>query len=63
MYFFQRDKIMILSHQGGSMKKVFGILVISCICILLGLSVRWSKEKGLSLVSSAYKLENTVNML
>lgn len=45
------------------MKKVFGILVISCICILLGLSVRWGRERGISLVDFDYKLENTVNML
>lgn len=44
------------------MKKVFGILVISCICILLGLSVRWSRERGVSLVDFDYKLDNTVNM-
>ena len=33
------------------MKKVFGILVLSCICILLGLSVKWSKEKNISLAA------------
>ncbi len=44
------------------MKKVLGILMLSCICILLGLSVRWSKEKGISLVDPTHKLENAVEM-
>ena len=34
------------------MKKVFGILIISCICLLLGLSVKWSKERNISLAVS-----------
>lgn len=33
------------------MKKVLGILIISSFCIILGLSVRWSREKNVSLVS------------
>ena len=33
------------------MKKILGILLLSCVCILLGLSVRWSREKNISLVS------------
>ncbi len=37
------------------MKRVIGILVVSCICILLGLSVKWNKEKGLSLVDCSDK--------
>ena len=44
------------------MKKVFGILLLSCICILLGLSVRWGRDRGLSLVDPTYKLEKRVNM-
>ena len=44
------------------MKKVLGILLLSCVCILLGLSVRWSRERGLSLVDPVYKLEKMVNM-
>lgn len=31
------------------MKKVFGILIISCICMLLGLSIKWSRERNVSL--------------
>ena len=45
------------------MKKVLGILLISCICLLLGLSVRWSKEKNISLVSRIEFSEKGVNML
>ena len=51
-----------IKSQGGSMKKVFGILLLSCICILLGLSVRWGRDRGLSLVDPTYKLEKRVNM-
>ena len=45
------------------MKKVLGILLISCICILLGLSVKWSIERNLSLVSSIEFCEKGLNML
>ena len=38
------------------MKKVLGILALSCICIMLGLSVKWSRDKSISLISM---LENT----
>lgn len=34
----------------GAMKKVFGILMVACICIALGLSVRWGRECDVSLV-------------
>ena len=34
------------------MKKVFGILIISCICLVLGLSIKWSKERDISLAVS-----------
>lgn len=33
------------------MKKILGILLLSCVCILLGLSVKWSREENISLVS------------
>ena len=39
------------------MKRVIGILIVSCICILLGLSVKYNKEKGISLVGDANVLE------
>ena len=44
------------------MKKVFGILIISCICLLLGLSVKWSKERNISLAVYAnnYELEGVM---
>ena len=45
------------------MKKIIGILALSCICILLGLSVKWSKEKDISLIDPLNKSEITVNML
>ena len=45
------------------MKKVVGILVISCICIMLGLSVKWGREKDLSLVDPLNKLELAAKML
>ena len=40
------------------MKKIFGILMVTCICIALGLSVRWSRDSDISLVSerAAYRL-------
>ena len=44
------------------MKRVIGILVVSCICILLGLSVKWNKEKGFSLVGYADKSEFWLEM-
>ena len=34
------------------MKKIFGILLLSCVCILLGLSVKWGRESKLTLVST-----------
>lgn len=33
------------------MKKMLGVLVVSCMCILLGLSVKWGRERRLTLVS------------
>ena len=33
------------------MKRFFGILLLSCICMLLGLSVKWSRANDISLVS------------
>ena len=35
------------------MKKVLGILGLSCVCILLGLSIKWSIAEDVSLVSAA----------
>ena len=45
------------------MKKVLGILLLSCICILLGLSVKWSRDRNISLVSYCYNCEKTAEML
>ena len=38
------------------MKKVIGILVLTSFCILLGLSVDWSRERDVTLVG-AYSAE------
>lgn len=53
MFLLFRGKIRILNHRRKRMKKVFGILLLSFICIALGLSVRWSREQGISLVTAA----------
>ena len=45
------------------MKKVLGILILSVVCILLGLSVKWSREKDVSLVDPLDHTEITVFML
>jgi len=45
------------------MKKVLGILLLSCICILLGLSVKWSKDTNISLVTTQNKADISLNML
>lgn len=45
------------------MKKVFGILFLSCLCILLGLSVKWSREKDVSLVDPLEKSKISAYML
>ena len=63
MFFLFYGKISILNHNGGSMKKVLGILLLSCICILLGLSVKWSRDRNISLVSYCYNCEKTAEML
>ena len=42
------------------MKKVLGILLLSCICMLLGLSVKWSRDKDVSLVCSCVERENAL---
>ena len=34
------------------MKKVLGILGLSCACILLGLSIKWSIAENITLVSA-----------
>ena len=45
------------------MKKLLGILLLSCVCILLGLSVRWNRDKNLSLVSPSENSTLAVDML
>ena len=49
MFFLSQGKISKKTREKKRMKKVLGILAISCICILLGLSVRWNKDKDVSL--------------
>lgn len=34
------------------MKKVFGVLMVTLLSILLGISVRWSRERNISLITS-----------
>ena len=63
MIFLCFVKITILITQGGNMKKIFGILALSCICILLGLSVKWGRDKALSLVDPDCSIGKTENML
>lgn len=41
------------------MKKILGILVLASVCMLLGLSVRWSREQDVTLVSGVYTDEIT----
>ena len=41
------------------MKKILGILVLASVCMLLGLSVRWSREQDVTLVSDVYTDEIT----
>ena len=38
------------------MKKILGIIGLSCACILLGLSVKWSIAENISLRSSLANL-------
>ena len=45
------------------MKKVFGILLLSCVCMLLGLSVKWSRSRNVSLVNVEIVSDNLLNML
>ena len=45
------------------MKKVFGIFLFSCMCILLGLSVKWSREERLTLVSLCENTDLYCDML
>ena len=45
------------------MKKVFGILIISCICMLLGLSIRWGRERNVSLAVATINIEDVGVML
>ncbi len=35
---------------GGEMKKILGILMVVCICIALGISVGWFRERDVSMV-------------
>lgn len=50
MFLLLRDKIL-LKKEERRVKKVLGILVLTSFCILLGLSVGWSRERDVSLVS------------
>ena len=45
------------------MKKILGILVLASVCILLGLSVEWSKERNVTLVSAEQGEEISAVML
>lgn len=42
------------------MKKLIGILLFSIVCIGLGLSVRWFREQGITLVTSSNDADMTV---
>ena len=55
-----RDKLAIKNEKEKIMKKVLGILLLSCICILLGLSVRWNKDRDVSLVTSFAEGDNVL---
>ncbi len=35
------------------MKRIFGIFMLACVCLALGLSVRWGREEEVSLVCLA----------
>ena len=45
------------------MKKVLGILGLSSVCILLGLSIKWSVAENISLVSAASNIKICLCML
>ena len=45
------------------MKKVIGVILLSCVCILLGLSVKWSVVENISLVSNGQNPALYPNML
>lgn len=51
-----RGKNKVKDLLGGIMKKVFGILMVACICIALGLSVKWSRDRNVSLVDGRITL-------
>lgn len=34
------------------MRKIIGIFMLACICLILGLSVRWGREADVSLASA-----------
>ena len=53
MFLLPRDKIQVIPRKEKFMKKMIGVLVVSCMCILLGLSVKWGRERRLTLVSLA----------
>lgn len=63
MFFLPVDKIRIKSKREKFMKKILGILALSCICILLGLSVKWYKDRDVSLVFRACEEEIDLIML
>ena len=52
-----------IKSQGGSMKRVLGILVLSCICLILGLSVRWFRENDMTLITTQNITDISENML
>ena len=45
------------------MKRVLGILVLSCICLILGLSVRWFRENDMTLITTQNITDISENML
>ena len=63
MFSLPKDKIQIKSKREKFMKKILAILALSCICILLGLSVKWNKDRDVSLVSVACEEEIRLIML
>lgn len=44
------------------MKKVLGILFLVCVCIALGLSVKWFREQNTSLVVTIDNTDTRLNM-
>ena len=38
------------------MKKVIGILILSCLCVLLGMSVGYNREKDVTLTEHSWQI-------